>query len=210
MLRPWLDYPPDFEPDPDPDSYFDRRVFQLQLVSWNSFRRWQAHNRREGCPRYVKVDYEFGALDQAYNIFVWDFRRATPTYTDAVRNLLAQYGFTQPFQFHEDPTQQDKLTTWIEYLGCETSMHYRYNRLVKKMQPDYDEDWKKLVDSNVLGDLETEEYINNVGSAVRRQNEREQASVAASAAAQDAAAATKRYKESSKNARRPVQHFWRE
>lgn len=72
MLQPWLDYPPDVEPDSDPDSYINCGVFKLQLGSWYVFRRWQVYNRRERRPRYVEIDYTFGALDQAHSIFVWE------------------------------------------------------------------------------------------------------------------------------------------
>ncbi|KUI70589.1 hypothetical protein VM1G_06061 [Cytospora mali] len=202
MLRPWLDYPPDF--NPDPDCHLNWSVFKLQLASWLEFRRWQAHNRREGRPRYVEVDYHFGALDQAYNIFVWEFRRASPTYTEAVQNLLAQYGFTRPFKFHEDPTQQDKLTTWIEYLGYESSMQYRYDRIAKRLQPGYNEAWKRLVDSNVLRDFETEEYINKIECALRHQSEEDQASKTVKSAKSAIAAVIKSHQEVIDDPRDPL------
>ncbi|KAI1131012.1 hypothetical protein F5Y10DRAFT_275726 [Nemania abortiva] len=40
-------------------------------------------------------------------------------YTDAARRRLARHGFAQPFQFLEDPEQQDERVTWIEYLEFE-------------------------------------------------------------------------------------------
>ncbi|KAK2791411.1 hypothetical protein FQN52_004845 [Onygenales sp. PD_12] len=40
-------------------------------------------------------------------------------YARAVKERLTKHGFTQTFQLDEDPTRQDKLTTWIEYLSFE-------------------------------------------------------------------------------------------
>ncbi|KAK3935963.1 putative ankyrin [Diplogelasinospora grovesii] len=186
MLRPWVDKPHNFEPDPVNNPDVDWSVFKVQLADWRNFRRWQAHNRREGRPRYVEVE---GPDDLAFNIFVREFRRSSPTYTEAVKKLLAEYGFTRPFQLHEDATQQDKLTIWIEYLGYEYSMHYRFNHLITSMQLEYDKAWKTLVDAKVLKPLETEEYICNIESASRRQIEEGLAAAAVKSAKLAAAAA---------------------
>ncbi|CAJ2508691.1 Uu.00g137170.m01.CDS01 [Anthostomella pinea] len=40
-------------------------------------------------------------------------------YVEAMRRRLAGHDFTQPFELDEDPKKQDRLTTWIEYLGYE-------------------------------------------------------------------------------------------
>ncbi|KAH8757881.1 hypothetical protein F5883DRAFT_428179, partial [Diaporthe sp. PMI_573] len=179
MLRPWVDHPPDFEPDPDPDAdlYVNWSVFGPQLGSWRMFRDWQKFNRGD----FAKWG-DSHEVRAAYHYFVPAFRRGSPTYTEAVKKLLAEYGFTRPFQFHEDPTQQDKLTTWIEYLGYECWVHYRYASRVKRMQPEYDAAWKTLVDSSVLRPFETEEYVCNIESAFRRQSERDQATRAVTSA----------------------------
>ncbi|KAH8747275.1 hypothetical protein F5883DRAFT_653602 [Diaporthe sp. PMI_573] len=182
MLRPWVAYPPSFDPDPITDPDVDRSVFGNQMCHWRDFRRWQAHNRREGRPRYVGVDSYFVAADRAYNDFVWYFRRGSPNYTEAAKKLLAQYDFTRPFQLQDDPKQQDKLTTWIEYLGYACAVHCRYTRVVEKLQPDYDTAWKALVDSKVLKPSETEEYICDLESAFQHQSEEDQAQKAVKSA----------------------------
>lgn len=172
MLRPWVDHDINFEPDPDPeaDLHVDWTVFGPQLGSWRDFCDWQKFNRGD----FTRWDDSYEAR-AAYNYFVRAFRRELPTYTDAVKKLLQGYGFDRSFQFHEDPTQQDKLTTWIEYLGYECWVHYRYASRVKRMQPKYDAAWETLVDANVLRPFETEEYVCNIESSFRRQSEREQA-----------------------------------
>ncbi|KAH8746635.1 hypothetical protein F5883DRAFT_721544 [Diaporthe sp. PMI_573] len=115
---------------------------------WNMLRPWVDHY----------ADFE---PDPDPNADLYSFRRRSPTYTEAVKELLAEYGFTRPFQFHEDPTHQDKLTTWIDR--------------AKRMQPKYDAAWKTLVDANVLRPFETEEYVCNLESSVQRQSEEDQA-----------------------------------
>ncbi|POS72348.1 hypothetical protein DHEL01_v209259 [Diaporthe helianthi] len=139
---------------------------------WDMIRPWVDHN----------VDFEPDPdpnadlhVQGAYDYFVLAFRRGSPTYTEAVEKLLAEYGFTQPFQFHQEPTQQDKLTTWIEYLGYECWLHYRHARRVKRMQPKFDAAWKTLVDANLLRPFETQEYVCDIDSSFQRQIESDQA-----------------------------------
>ncbi|GAP92495.1 putative ankyrin [Rosellinia necatrix] len=158
MLRPWLGYP-----EADPPNW---EVFREQGDHWREFREWQAEARGLGFPKYRRI---------AYDVFRWHFQRASPTYTEAVKELLAQYGFTRPFQLHDDPKQQDKLTTWIEYLGFACAQHYRDVRFMKVRQPKYDEAWKTLVDAKVLRPFETEGYICTKDCAFQHQKEREQA-----------------------------------
>lgn len=51
----------------------------------------------------------------------WGFR----DYTESVTTRLTKYGFTRPFQLEHNLDRQDKLTTWIEYLGYE---HWFYDQ----------------------------------------------------------------------------------
>lgn len=80
-------------------------------------------------------------------------------YFEGVKLRLAQHGLTRTFQLHEDVQQQDKLTTWIEYLAFEYAWCDRYTRLAKRRQPEYDAAWKKLMDSGALRDGETMDYL---------------------------------------------------
>ena len=155
MLRPWNDTPLGTDPE---GKFRDWGVFWRQFESWRSFRAWQKLHRKDFSGRRDAWFY----AGRAYKSFVrayelWD--DGLPEYAEAVKKLLAQHGFTRPFQFHEDPTQQDKLTTWIEYLGYECWVSETYTRFLQSKQPSYDEAWKKLVDSNVLRSFETEDYV---------------------------------------------------
>lgn len=164
MLRPWLDIP-----NANPPKW---EVFMRQLRSWKEFRRWQKYNREDfsdwGDQKFVEVEL-------AYNRFVRACRYEYPEYTEAVKKLLEQHGLTQSFQFHKDPAQQDKLTTWIEYLGFEYWQFEWSTRSIKRLQPKYDEAWKKLVDSGLLRLDETAEFVRTDESGFRCESEREQA-----------------------------------
>lgn len=180
MLRPWVDHDILSDPDPVATPNTTCEVFTYQLSSWFMFRCWQKANRGD-----FTVRDESHELTREYNRFVRVFR--SPNYTKAVANLLAEYQFINPFHFHEDPLQQDQLTTWIEYVGYLCWRHHRLNRSYKSMQPDYDAAWKKLVESSVLGPLETEESVHDMREWIREQSELDrafQAIVSAEAAVQ--------------------------
>jgi hypothetical protein len=166
-LLPWQDWPEADPPEWD--------VFGRQMQHWWEFRQWQTFNRTKGAPTIVWD----GTYVAVYNVFFRNFRRASPDYTEALKKLLEQYGFTQTFQLQDDPASQDELTTWIEYLGYACAAHYRYTRLVRHHQPTYDEAWKALVNTGVLRPFETQEYLHNIDSAFHHQAEEEQARKAA-------------------------------
>ena len=90
-------------------------------------------------------------------------------YNNAVKRRLARHGFTRPFELKEDLTQQDNLTTWIEYLCFEYWWLDRYTDFINRLKPDYDKAWQKLVDTKVLQPYQTEEYIATDECAMRRQ-----------------------------------------
>ena len=149
------------------------------LRSWKGLRRWQKYNREDysdwGHAGFIEVDL-------AYNRFVRAFRYKYPEYTEAVKRLLEQHGFTRSFQFQEDPEQQDKLTIWIEYLGFEYWQFEWSTRSIKRLQPKYDEAWKKLVESAVLKPSETAESLRTTESAFRLESEIVQAEKAVESA----------------------------
>lgn len=165
LLRPWVQYPPYIDPDPEEAEGADWNVFWEQMWSWRRFRKWQKYIRKN----YAGWDSTFAHVQGE--------GRALPDYTEAVKTLLAEYDFTRPFQLQKDPMHQDRLTTWIEYLGYECWLHHRLTQRMKCMQPGYDAAWKKLVGSNVLRPFETEEYVchRTMECALRHQSEEDQA-----------------------------------
>jgi hypothetical protein len=152
-------------------------VFRKQFHHWEQFRHWHAHARREVPRSRVKIrnDTRWWHLDTAYGIFVRDFRLGSPTYADTALQLLGRHGFTRPVRFHQDPTQQDKLTEWIEYLTYECAGHHWYESILRDLRPDFDKGWKRLVDSKLLRPFETEEFICSFQSGVTHQSERQKA-----------------------------------
>jgi hypothetical protein len=98
-----------------------------------------------------------------------------PKYAEALRERLARHGFTRPFQLDEDAARQDKITTWIEYLGYEYWWYNRYTGFVSSDQTRHDKAWDKLVDAKVLRPGETEEVICDIDTAFRDSSEEKRA-----------------------------------
>ncbi len=98
-----------------------------------------------------------------------------PEYVEALKERLGRHGFTRTFQLDEDLVRQDKLTTWIEYLGYEYWWYDQSADFVEHYQQQHDDAWKKLVDSKVLKAEETEEVLRDTDAAYQRASERERA-----------------------------------
>ncbi|KAL2160144.1 hypothetical protein VTH06DRAFT_1799 [Thermothelomyces fergusii] len=110
-------------------------------------------------------------------------------YVAEAKRRLAKHGFTRDFQFDKDPALQDRSTTWIEYLHYEYAWYDRYERSVKRLQPGYDEAWKKLVESGVLRPGETDANLRGMENAIRHQAEEDRAQEAVESAVAAARAA---------------------
>ena len=155
MLWPWLN-------ERELSSFCESKVFYHQRRSWVAFTVWQNQSRKGIAGDYRQVNSRAFKDDvrSAWRVFVEAFQlkdAGFDEYNEALRTLLAQYGFTRPFQVEEDPQRQDKATEWIEYMGYEHAMHYMHTRALKRLQPAFDEEWKTLVDSIVLQPHETQE-----------------------------------------------------
>jgi hypothetical protein len=110
-------------------------------------------------------------------------------YVREAKRRLEKHGFNRTFQLDEDPTRQDELTTWIEYLNYEYSWYDRYERSVHRLQSKYDGTWKELVDSGVLRPGETDKEVGGMEIAVQLQMEEDQAREAVESAEAAARAA---------------------
>ncbi|KAL7919356.1 hypothetical protein ACQKWADRAFT_205410 [Trichoderma austrokoningii] len=112
-----------------PDMYVEAwcNVFAGQAWRWQQFREWQAKNRDRFKDNFSK-------------------------HTQLARKQLAKYSFTQPFEFHPDPKQQDKLTEWIEYMSYEYTIYKRFEwaKRGERGERRYNKAWQELVDSQVL------------------------------------------------------------
>ena len=122
-----------------------------------------------------------------------------PEYTEALKTLLAQQGFTREFQLHEDPAQQNLFTTWIEYYAYECSQFTLHVNEIKYLQPTFDDAWNELLRSNVLEPSETQEYILSRESRIERGRAEHQASSSLEAAQAAADAVFAPYKKNGNN-----------
>ena len=107
-------------------------------------------------------------------------------YAEAVKRRLACHGFTQPFELDEDPKNQDKLTTWIEYLNYEYWWLDKHTSDMERLEPEHDKLWQELVDKKILRSHETKEFVRTIVSPMERANERERAQKAVEQAESEA------------------------
>ncbi|KAG4431787.1 hypothetical protein IFR05_012726 [Cadophora sp. M221] len=96
-------------------------------------------------------------------------------YQRELHKNLARHEFERTFQLNEDQDRPDQLTTWIEYLGFEYVAYDQYAKIMKRLQKQYDEAWKKLVDAKVLKPSETKESLWIFGIKVQMKHEKSEA-----------------------------------
>ncbi|KAH7016808.1 hypothetical protein EDB80DRAFT_703494 [Ilyonectria destructans] len=92
------------------------RIYQKQLDRWEKFRKWQGDQRGD-----EEDDSRF--LEHA----------------KSMQHRLAEHGFTRSFQLSRDPEQQDRLTTWIEYVNFECWSADNLAKQVKDEEPAYEQ-----------------------------------------------------------------------
>ena len=128
----------------------DFQVFGRQFARWMDFGKWQQNRRNE-------------------------FEGRVHEYTAWARRKLAKASITRPFEFNNDPTRQDSLTAWIEYLTFENNFYQVRYASVDRRPHWCDRHWQKLADSGVLRPHETREFLLNGTSVFERANEEEHA-----------------------------------
>lgn len=125
-------------------------------------------------------------------------------YVKAVKKRLARHRFTREFELDRDPTRQDMLTTWIEYLNYEYWHYDQYMSEVERLRPRYDQAWKELVDSNTLRPYEREEYIlKNFEHGFRQETEERAAWRVVEAAESDVKTASMLTEQAGRNPQHP-------
>lgn len=129
-----------------PSHRYDWMVFMDQCGAWSEFREAQRRMRIDG-PLEEGKYYPPGPAKPG----------RFAGYRRTLRKRLARYGFKQSFQLNVDSDRQDKLTTWMEYLSFKYVPYESRVNVMKSLQQQHDEAWKKLVDSKVLKPSETEE-----------------------------------------------------
>lgn len=111
-------------------------------------------------------------------------------YTVAAARRLADHGFTQRFQFDEDPQRQDEWTTFVEYLEFGCWWVDRCSKAFQRSQQEYDAAWEELRKAKLPKEIETEEDLDNSGNQLYF--EEKQASQAVEAAQASLASARQR------------------
>lgn len=189
------EYQERFQPWQDP-KYPDDRAYQVlcrQLLRWDQFRQWQDSNRgpqeistttptlcnfkrMKGWrfpvrPSDALAIREHKKLYWTQDLFKQHMQLDLPQHTLAVKRLLEKHGFQQPFLLKEDPKDQGKLSTWVEYLAFELLCLELYSTASTKLKADYDQKWEKLVQSGFLMTSETETSV-RTAKAEKERNER--------------------------------------
>lgn len=195
MLRPWTEYP-------DTPSPQDCDVFSRQLRRWKEYRAWQLVNRRQtvGFSEYLdekRREFErMGAseftADPVFEQTVhhqWEdeYSRGRPQrdddnaeavlfrYAAAASRLLIDHGFVQPFQLQADLKQQDQWTTYVEYLAFECFHLGKLAAFARKLRPQHDAEWEKLVKAGVVKPLDTYDDLASTEAEAMRLRELEKA-----------------------------------
>lgn len=90
-------------------------IYTIQWERWQKFRRWQTDQRGD-----EEDDSRF--LEHA----------------KSMQHRLAEHGFTRSFQLSRDPKQQDRLTTWIEYVSFECWSADNLAKQIEDEEPAYE------------------------------------------------------------------------
>lgn len=153
---------------------------KCHLLRWTRFRRLQRTIRRYTVKR-ERVSISASYFD-TWEDFLdhpasenWSGQWGFHEYAVNMKARFLKYGFSRSFTLEQDLDQQDKLTTWIEYLGYEYYFYDQAVNFVGRFQQRHDNAWQKLVDSDLLRPEETYEVICDVATAFKHENERQQA-----------------------------------
>lgn len=177
------EYQERFQPwqDPGDSRSWPHEVIWRQLLRWDQFRLWQKSNRGpQEIPTTAPTLFNYKNLLGVYalgetsisleldlhqrlywtqDLFKQHLQLDLPQHILAVKRLLEQHGFQLPFLFKEDPKEQGKLSTWIEYLTFELLCLDLYSTTAAELKADHDQRWEKLVQSGFLLPSETETCV---------------------------------------------------
>ncbi|KAH8736530.1 hypothetical protein BGZ61DRAFT_442178 [Ilyonectria robusta] len=121
------------------------RLFQEQLFRWYSFRKWQRDQRGD-------EDDDSRFLEHA----------------KSMQHRLAEHGFTRSFQLSRNPRKQDRLTTWIEYIGYECWTADNHAKKVKDEEAAYEQYFQdKLRSTDIVDHSVTKESLRLPGALAK-------------------------------------------
>jgi hypothetical protein len=198
LLRPWTRYPDTCDSE-------DWMVFSRQLQRWKEFRTWQHVERRRpvtfaeflgehrrdseriggsikwiASPRYEEAtrmlwERLYGHIQQLNEE---NAEAVMSSYAEAATRLVADCGFVQPFQLHQDPRQQDQWTTYVEYLAFECYWLRWRVRYARKLRRQQDAEWEGLVRAGLVEPLKTYDELTSMEIENMRERELRRATLA--------------------------------
>ncbi|KAK1774723.1 hypothetical protein QBC45DRAFT_31931 [Copromyces sp. CBS 386.78] len=230
MLRPWTEYP-------DTPSPQDWAVFSRQLCRWKEYRAWQLVNRRLTVvfSEYLNEERRHYEMMGAYKVTAdpdfeqevhrqweneWHGGRGRPPrddddaeavlsrYAAEASRIVMDYGFVQPFQLQADPKQQDQWTTFVEYLAFECFRLGKLTPSVRKLRPQHDAEWEKLVKAGVVGPRDTCDDLASTEARAMRLRELDEAAFAARVRSFTAATGTTTTTTARKTSKTPPTNTW--
>lgn len=152
-------------------AYVERRKRTLIEVGWG-----EDAAKIEADPTILKKPGEGWHEIQAHRNWQRRYQRelgceSFADYEEAVKARLTRHGFTRPFHLLEDPKLQNKLTTWVEYLGFEYWWLDRYTKSFERLKLKHDNAWVEVKEQGIVKDDETPEFVRTNASGTRCQRE---------------------------------------
>ncbi len=77
----------------------------------------------------------------------------------AAHGVVLPGDFTEPGRFHFDPSKQDQIATWVEFLYVRYRDYESWVQRMEQLRPHYDTLWQRVVASNILRPGDTEELM---------------------------------------------------
>lgn len=214
MLRPWQEYPTSVSPSGifqrQLQSWQDFHKWQNDnrgledddggFLGYVEHEKWRIKNfvlPRSRAKHLAKIEADPSCLRSGWDM-LQSLRerqrrlcrerscRGFRDYAEAVKRRLARHDFTRPFELDEDPKNQDKLTTWIEYLNYEYWWLDKHTCDIERLEPEHDRLWQELVDDKILRPHETKEFVQTMASPMERSKERQRAQKAVERAKSEA------------------------
>lgn len=137
----------------------EKRRKERRRRSSRSYKFWHAKNERK--PERLLDNWETWKSSKE-SVRAKFTAKAFRDYITKVKTTLASRGMHQPCEFKEDHRQQDRLTTWMEYLATEyRSQDELKERLeLETRRLELEQAWQEIIDSNVLQPPEkNREYV---------------------------------------------------
>ncbi|KAE9968651.1 hypothetical protein EG328_007337 [Venturia inaequalis] len=171
----------------------DWEVYARQCGQWLNFQKIQRYIRQGSFDNEsdLRIAVQHDTLEAFINIYpdTVNGRFGFTEYAQLAKERLIRNGITHVFDLDQDPTKQDKLTIWLEYMNWEYIYYEDYAHAIKVGRKIHNKAWRKLVDSGELREGETEEIILTLEHGLQRSAEKHGARAALKAAQHELAQA---------------------